>query len=163
MTRSNDSPVIIPRGPMSHSYIGSLNCSVVFLDPCLTLKSQMWSYHLLTIAHLALHFILLESCAPKLFWLSSTIILIRNCRKLALFMHKIGVLKVLTQHAGIESFELRSVSSTTDCASLSSFYQISLAFSRMNSNLRSFFFLNEYLYSIRCYNFLEFVSIIFHI
>lgn len=163
MTRSNDSPVIIPRGPMSHSYIGSLDCSVVFLDPCLALKSQIWSNHLLTIAHLTLHFILLESCTSKLFWLSSTIILIRYCRKLASFMHKIGVFKVLTQHAGIESFELRSVSSTTDCASLRSFYQISLAFSRMNSNLRSFFFLNEYLYSIRCYNFLEFVSIIFHI
>jgi hypothetical protein len=163
MARSYDSTVLILRGPMPHPYIGSLDGSIVFLDPGLALKSQMRSHHLLTVAHLTIHLISLESCTSELFWLSSAIEFIWNGRELALFLHEIEVFKVLTKHAWIDGLELGIMSSTTYSASLCSFNQISLALGWVNSNLRSFFFLNEYLYSIGRYYFLKFVPFVFYI
>jgi hypothetical protein len=69
----------------------------------------------------------------------------------------------LSEHAWIGSLELRSLSSTADCACLCSFDHVSLAVGRVYSNLRSFFFLNEYLYSVGCYYFLKFVPYVFYI
>lgn len=166
ITRSYNSSIFIPRGPMPHPYSSSLDCSIIFLDPGLALKSQMWSYHLLTVAYL--NIILLESCTSKLFRLGSAIEFIWNGWKLAAFVNYIELIsfelfKVLSEHAWIGSLELRSLSSTADCACLCSLDQVSLAVGRVYSNLRSFFFLNEYLYSVRCYYFLKFVPFVFYI
>lgn len=163
MSWGNYSSILIPRRSIPHPYIRCFNRSAIFLHPCLTLKSQMRCYRFLMVAHLTLHFIWLKSCASKLSRLYSTIAFISNSRELTSFMNKSHLItfkffKILTQHAWIDSLELWSLPSTANRTSLSPFNQFSLSISGMYPNLRSFFFLNIYLYSIRCYYFLESIS-----